>query len=162
MKKIAILAVGALLAFVGLAFAQPVPVPQINAMGQTDLVQVIPLGQPSAQSVYAPPGAVGGLIQYSYQVPITAFSITIPKFVNLLYLNPAGTLATGTVTMPAVPGDGQRVCVESSQTQTALTMTANTGQAFASFGGAAVTALTANVAVCWFYNAPLAVWIRTS
>lgn len=161
MKKIAIFAVGALLALAGSAYAQTVPVPQINAMGQADSVHVIPSSGPSAQNVYAPPGGIGGMEQYYYQVPLTAFSLTIPKFTSRVYLNPAGTLATGTLTMPASPSDGQRICVESSQTQTALTMTANTGQAFASFGGAAVTALTANVSVCWFYNAPLAVWIRT-
>jgi hypothetical protein len=162
MKKLAILATGALLAFAGWALAQGVPVPQIGAISQTDSVQVVPLSAPSAQAVYAPPGGVAGIEQYSYQVPLTAFTITVPKFVSFLYLNPAGTLATGTITMPASPGDGQRVCVEDSQTQTAVTMTANTGQAFAAFGLGTVTALTANTKYCWMFNAPLAVWIRTT
>ena len=44
--------------------------------------------------------------------------------VEVLALNPAGVLATGTVSLPVNPTDGQRVLVSSSQTITALTVNA--------------------------------------
>lgn len=161
MKKIALLAVGALLAFAGVAAAQTVPVPLIGTINQNDAVQVIPRSSPSAANVYAPPGGIAGVEQYSYQVPLTAFAITVPHFVSLLYINPAGTLATGAITMMASPADGQKFCMISSQTQTAITFAGNTGQTISTIGLGAVTALTANTSVCWFFNGPLAAWIRT-
>lgn len=58
-------------------------------------------------------------------VPLTGFSIS-PVSPNLI-INPAGTLATGTVLLPANPADGQKLSITSTQTQTALTVTAATG-----------------------------------
>jgi len=147
------------LGFVGYAFAQTTSPPIVN-INQNDLVQIVKQGQGTAKSVYAAAGTVGGQVQYQYSVPATGFSIAVTNGNNWVLINPAGTLATGTITTPTTPGDGQRLCVMSSQTQTALTMTAATGQAFASYGGAAVTALTANTPVCWFYIANQAVWVR--
>lgn len=144
------------------ALAQTIPVPMLPSLGQTDIVQVIKGGVASAQSTYVTAGSVAGLEQYSYQIPLTGFTITPPNYTALLYLNPAGTLATGTLTMAAAPSDGQKFCVEDTQTQTAITVSANTGQTMlTSIGLGAVTALTANTRYCWFFNAPLAGWIRT-
>lgn len=157
--KTLIAATIALLASAGLALAQ---VPQVQAIGQADLVPIIPGGQPSAPSVFAPAGAVGSMQSYSYQVPLTAFAITVPNLTGLLYLNPAGTLATGALTMMANASDGQIFCLEDTQVQTALTISANTGQTMlTSIGLGALTALAANTRYCWFYNKPLAGWIRT-
>lgn len=160
MKK-SVLIVGAALAFaisLSAALAQVIPVPQVQSMSQQDLVQVVPGGLPSAPEVFAPVGAIAAVEQYSYQIPLTGFTITVPNLVSFLYLNPAGTLATGTLTMMPNPSDGQRFCLQDTQTQTAITVTANTGQ---SLGGiAAPTALVANTRYCWFYNRPLATWIR--
>lgn len=142
------------------ALAQAIA-PTVQSLNQNDLVQIVPRGAPSAQTMYQTPGAVAGIDQYSLQVPLTAFSITPPNLTSLLYLNPAGTLATGTLTMEAVASDGQKFCVEDSQTQTAITVAANTGQTLASYGLGAVTALTANTRYCWIYFAAPAVWVRT-
>lgn len=65
---------------------------------------------------------------YSYQTPSTGFAITIGNTVGRLLLDPAGTLATGTITMPATPLDGQVVKIASTQAITALTLSPNTGQ----------------------------------
>lgn len=65
---------------------------------------------------------------YSYQVPLTGFSITVPNYTNALILNPAGTLSTGTVIMPALLFDGQYISISSSQTITTLTISPNSGQ----------------------------------
>jgi hypothetical protein len=61
-------------------------------------------------------------------VPLTGFTVTIPNNACVELLVPAGTLATGTVTMPAAPLDGQIVRLASSATVTALTVSPNTGQ----------------------------------
>jgi hypothetical protein len=145
----------------GYAFAQTVPVPNVTNIGQNDLVQIIPGGQPTSGNVYAAAGRVGGQYEYSYQVPITAFTITPANGINFLYLNPAGTLATGTLNMPATPGDGQRFCLEDTQTQTAITISANTGQSLASVGPTLPTALVANTVYCWFYRSANATWYQT-
>lgn len=73
-------------------------------------------------------GTNGLLQQYDYQAPTTGFSYTFAAGVNVLVMNPAGTLATGTITMPASPADGMTISFSSTQTITALTVNANTGQ----------------------------------
>jgi hypothetical protein len=145
------------------ALAQSITPPQVPSIGQTDLVQIITTGIPSAQSQYITAPAVAGVDLYSYQIPLTAFAITVPAHTALMYLNPAGTLATGAFTMEATPSDGQHLCFEDTQIQTAVTISAATGQTMlTSIGLGAVTAFAANTRYCYFYNRPLAGWIRTS
>lgn len=148
----------------GAAGIPGIPVSARGPITQTDLTQVIPQGQPSAQSVYSLTAAIGGVDEYTYQVPLTAFSITPANGVAFLMLNPAGTLATGTLTMQAQPADGQRFSVFTSQTQTAITIAANTGQTMDAgvIGIAQPTALTAKTTYTWRYVASLATWVRTS
>lgn len=83
---------------------------------------------------------------FDFYVPLTAFAITMQT--AKLVLNPAGTLATGTVTLPLNPPDGCLLEISSTQTQTALTMTANTGDSIVG----AVTALVANTRVAYRYT----------
>jgi hypothetical protein len=165
MKKL--LAGFAFLAFAGYAFAQsgtvgPFVLPPAPALGQTDAILVIPNAAPTAQSVFAAPGVIAGVAQYQYVVPVTAFTITATNGVNYVYLNPAGTLATGTFTLPASPADGQLLTLEDSQTQTAITIQANTGQTLTAgtYGLATPTALVANTKYQWIYFAKQAAWVR--
>lgn len=105
-------------------------------------------------AAFKPEQLASGVFQV--RVPLTGFTITIPDGVSSYVINPAGTLATGTFTMPANPAEGMLLSVGSTQTQTAVTFTANTGQSFAV---AAPTALTAKVAATWRYLA--GVWYQT-
>ena len=73
-------------------------------------------------------GTNGLIQQYDYQAPTTGFSYTFAAGTTTLVMNPAGTLATGTITMPAAPADGMSITFSSSQTITALTVNGNTGQ----------------------------------
>jgi hypothetical protein len=73
-------------------------------------------------------GTNGLLQQYDYQTPTTGFSYTFAAGTTVLILQPAGTLATGTVTMPAAPADGMTISFSSTKTITALTVSPNTGQ----------------------------------
>lgn len=83
---------------------------------------------------------------FDFFVPLTGFSITMQS--AKLVLNPAGTLATGTVVLPVNPPDGCLAEISSTQTQTALTVSASAGDSIVG----AVTALVANTRVAWRYT----------
>lgn len=93
---------------------------------------------------------------YSLQTPGTGFSITISNGVSSLILDPAGTLATGTIVLPAAPTDGQLVNVSSSQIITALTVSPNSGQSIKN----APTTLTAGGGFKYLYMVSNATWYR--
>lgn len=96
-----------------------------------------------------------GLIQnYDYQAPTTGFSYTFTS-ANVLVMNPAGTLATGTITMPASPVDGMTVTLSSTQQITALTVNANSGQ---SIVGGGTVVLSANNALAYIYRSTGTTW----
>lgn len=107
----------------------------------------------SLQNFYGQPAH-----SYSRQIPTTGFAITIANNIANLILKPAGTLATGTVTMPATPVDGQEVTIMSSQIITALTVLANTGQSID--GTFTAAAFAANGFATWKYVLPDTTWYR--
>jgi hypothetical protein len=73
-------------------------------------------------------GNNGVLQSYDFQALTTGFSYTFATGTTTLIINPAGTLATGTITMPGSPADGMVITIESTQQVTAVTVAANTGQ----------------------------------
>jgi len=93
-------------------------------------------------------------------VPVTGFSSTIPSSASaplIVYaMNPAGTLATGTLVMPASPIDAQIVTISSTQTIAALTLNANAGQSITT----AVSTLAAGPsgAVSYIYDLASTTW----
>jgi hypothetical protein len=99
-------------------------------------------------------GSNGLLANYDFQTPTTGFSYTFTTF-NVLFANPAGTLATGTVTMSATPVDGTTVTITSTQQITALTINANTGQSI--IGGGAIQ-LNANTSRQYLYRSANTTW----
>jgi hypothetical protein len=99
-------------------------------------------------------GTNGVLQAYDYQTPSTGFSYTFAAGTQTLIANPAGTLATGTVTMPAAPADGMVITVESTQQITALTVQGNTGQ---SLVGGTVT-LRQNQPLSYVYRLTNTTW----
>lgn len=94
-------------------------------------------------------------LNYSYQIPVNSFSITVPNWANELALNPAGTLASGTITMPQAPTDGEVLTIASTQTITSLTHNANTGQTIVG----ALTTLPANTSATWTFNSGTGAWM---
>lgn len=98
-------------------------------------------------------GTNGLLQSYDYQTPTTGFTYTFAAGTQVLVMNPAGTLATGTITMPASPADGMTITFSSSQQITALTMAGNG----ASINNA-VTFLPAKTAVTYVYRATGTTW----
>lgn len=73
-------------------------------------------------------GNNGVLQSYDYQVLTTGFSYTFASGITTLIAQPAGTLATGTITMPGSPADGMVITIESTQQVTAVSVLANSGQ----------------------------------
>jgi hypothetical protein len=101
-------------------------------------------------------GTNGLLQSYDYQVLTTGFTYTFAAGTQVLVMNPAGTLATGTITMPASPADGMTITFSSSQQITALTMAGNG----ASINNA-VTLLPAKTSVTYVYRATGTTWWPT-
>lgn len=99
-------------------------------------------------------GTNGVLQAYDYQTPTTGFTYTFAAGVQTLIMVPAGTLATGTITMPAAPGDGMTITVQSSQQITALSIAANTGQTLV--GG--TTQLIPNQPLSFVYRLSNTTW----
>lgn len=103
-------------------------------------------------------GTSGVLQSYDYQVLATGFTYTFAAGVTTLIANPAGTLATGTITMPAAPADGMVITFNSTQIITLLTVNANAGQSIVN----AVTTLTAGSGAKYIYRLTNTTWYRTA
>lgn len=95
-------------------------------------------------------------LAYSRQTPTTGFSVTIADDVEALVLVPAGTLLTGTVTMPASPEDGQIVRISCTQQITVLTLSPNSGQTMVG----ALTTILALGSAEYIYELPNTRWVR--
>jgi hypothetical protein len=134
-----------------------------DGLGGTFWYSAASVATDNGATVIVPTGAVSGAwlklaTVYSYQTPTTGFSIQVANGVTSLLLGPAGTLATGAVIFPVTPIDGQTLSISSSQTITALTLSAPTGQTILS----AITTLAANGHTAWQYTASVSKWFRVS
>lgn len=156
-------------ALAGLAYAQ-VSLPKIqngSLIQGTALIQVLPQGQPSAQNFYVSPNQLAGTFGYyksAASSPAAAFAYTFGANVIYASFTPSGTIASGYVTLPAAPNDGQRACVFTTQTITAFYVAANSGQSITNAGGfssgVTSTALSANSGACWLYGSSNTTWDR--
>jgi hypothetical protein len=102
---------------------------------------------------------VGTMVCYSNITPYTAltgFSYPMGSAQTVLTINPAATIATGTVTLPAAPYDGQPVEIASTNIITSFTLNHVTGQTIKN----APTTLAAGVGVAYYYNAASLTWFR--
>ena len=96
---------------------------------------------------------VGG---YATQVVVAGFSLQIPNSTGTLILLPAGTLASGTVTLAVNAPDGFVQRIMSTQVITALTLSAPTGTTIVG----ATTTLAANSEAVYFFVAASSVWYK--
>lgn len=104
-------------------------------------------------------GNNGVLQSYDFQALTTGFSYTFATGITTLIINPAGTLATGTITMPGSPADGMVVTFTTTQEITALTISGNAGQ---SIGGTQTTQLPANSSLSFVYCLSDTTWYKSS
>ena len=93
---------------------------------------------------------------YTYLVPTTGTSITIGTGITALVLNPAGTLASLTITMPLTPLDGSVLTLASTKTITTLSLSAASGQTLLN----APATLTGNTSVSFMYVLGITTWVR--
>ena len=91
-------------------------------------------------------------------IPTTGFTNTIANTTSYYVIEPAGTLATGTLTMPASPVNEQVVTVASTQEITALTHSPNTGQTLKG----ALTTIAVDGNASWIYRTANTTWYRVS
>lgn len=161
MKKIGLLAgaIGvALLSIVGLAWAQTMPVPLVPSVGPSDLFADVVNGMPTAQNQFATAAQIAGVPGYqNLGVATTGNTYAYANATTYMLMQPAATLAAVTLTAAPNPSDGQRECFLSTQTTTALTWNANTGQTISG----APTAGVANTGACMTFVKSLAAWIRS-
>lgn len=80
--------------------------------------------------------------------PTTGFTNTVSNGVSRYLMTPAGTLATGTLTFPAVPVANQVLTVMSTQTVTTLTLSGNSGFTISN----APTTIAANTAIAFYFR----------
>lgn len=153
---VASLLVGALSLGLGYAVAQTIAkpkVPKVNAIA--DLLQVLPGGLSAAGNVYGTVAQVTAVSGYHDLGTVTTDPAYTAKTGEWnIFGHATGTVTAVTITTPASPGDGQRLCYINDQTTTTLTFTANTGQTVTS----GATAGVANVPACITYNATTTVW----
>lgn len=93
---------------------------------------------------------------YSYQTPATGFSITLGTGTAYLVLNPATTLATGTITLATPLRDGYVVRISTSQTITSLTLNSVAGYSISN----APATLSAGGVVGFIYVQSVTTWFR--
>lgn len=122
-----------------------------NSFGQVEQS----LADVSAYS-YVPTGAAFDQLgtATNFQTPMTGFNITHPG--GILYLTPAGTLASGTIVMPASPLNNQQVQVYTTEEVTALTVSPNSGQMITG----QPTTLLANTSFTMVYRSSDTTWYR--
>lgn len=155
MKKILLGALAALIVSSGIVLAQPIPVPQVSRINPNDLMQVLPGGQPSAQSYYAIPAQITSQLGYVKVSPTTGFTYTFGNSQSDLVLTSASVVAAGTVVFASAPSDGAKECVYAQNGITTLTFSAP-GQTINN----AVTTLAAAARVCYLFSISNLTWDR--
>lgn len=99
-------------------------------------------------------GTNGVLQAYAYTVPVSGFNYTVPLGTQVVLLEPATTLASGTVTLPAAPSDGMVVTISTTQEITSFTVAANTGQSIS----ASPTLFLQDYSVAYIYKESTTTW----
>jgi Pectate lyase superfamily protein len=92
--------------------------------------------------------------QTNFSAPVTGFTMALANRDTKVILAPAGTLASGTITMCASPRDRQIVEIRSSQAITALTIAPGAGQTVAS----PPTTIAAGGLISAYYRAANLTW----
>jgi hypothetical protein len=156
MKKYLIAAGLAFLTFTGLAVSQTISVPQVSIVNPTDLFQIIPLGKPSAQSIYATPAQITSQSGYYKSTPASLFTFTFGNSQSYAAFQNASALAYGYVTFAPAPSDGSRECLFSIGGVTTLYLSANTSQTLDN----AITTMAANTGYCYLFSLSNTTWDR--
>jgi hypothetical protein len=115
-------------------------------------------GQNPATAFLPVPSLASGAYQYAVQT--SSSTLQISNNVTNVVLNPAGAIATVTITMPTAPYDGQIVRISSSQTVTSLTVSAAAGQSITNAPSAITVSATGSYGVAFLYRGTNTTWYR--
>jgi hypothetical protein len=149
---------GVLGAALTLAIAQ-VTIPTVTSVGTGDYFQDIVGGNAQAGNRYATAAQINGPIGYvNAGVLATGQTLAFGNSTTEIVAQSSATIAAVTLTASASPGDGQLNCYMNTQTTSAITWNANTGQTISG----APTAGVANTRACMIYSAAAAAWVRAS
>lgn len=101
-------------------------------------------------------------LPYQYAAPLTGTTVAVAPTTGSMVIDPAGTIAALTLTLPAATAltDGQQLAISSSQTVTALTITPGSGTTVSNSPTAITISTTATYGYKFVYNATLAKWYR--
>jgi hypothetical protein len=88
--------------------------------------------------------------------PADGFNTDIPDDTKVVTLDPAAPLATGSMTMPPNPYDGQHMNIMSTENIASFLLMAGAGSSIKN----APTSLSAGVGVEYYYRAANATWYR--
>jgi hypothetical protein len=89
-------------------------------------------------------------------VPTNGGSATIPDQTSAYVMDPAGTIATYTLTMPATPFDGLILEITTTNTITALTLSPNANQSIKNLP----TTITSSAPIRYRWVASSSTWYR--
>jgi hypothetical protein len=87
--------------------------------------------------------------------PVTGFSYVIANTTNVKIVDPAGTLANGTFTLPSAPNNEQEIFIMSTTNITSLTVSASQ-----TIKGIAATSLAGGVGIRYIWSAANTAWYR--
>lgn len=165
LKKIIIGAGAAFLCLSAAVLSQTISLPQVSVINPTDLIQIIPFGQPTAQSVYVPPSKISNTYGY-YKSPASApasgFVYTYANNVTYASFTPSGTIAYGYMVVNQAPSDGTRNCAFTTQAITTFLVcsASSSGACTQTNINNSVSTLAANTGVCYLYSASNQTWDR--
>lgn len=131
------------------------PISQLPAAAPITGAELVPLVQGGVTCQAPVSQFFSGVASYSLQVPLTGFTIQAGLGVAQLILNPAGTLASGTINFPLSPTDNQSFAIASSQIITALSLTATSATI-----SNPVTTLGAGGFAKYLYSSASTTWFR--
>lgn len=113
------------------------------------------------QTVKIPSRLLGGGA-IAFEAPLTGVTYTVSASTGKLLIKPAGTIAAHTIVLPAAADllDGQTLEVTSTQTITALTVTAGSGTTVNNSPTALTPSTTAQMGYKFIYRAADTSWYR--
>jgi hypothetical protein len=160
----------AAIAFLALSTAvvsQVITVPQVSTLNQTDLIQVIPNGSPSAGNQYAPVPRitnVTGFYKGGANTSTPGFTYAFGTDVTIASFVPGSTTTYAYITLATNPSDGSSNCIFSKSAITfTYICTASTGKGNCTSTAVndGITTLAANTRACYQWSKATAAWDRT-
>lgn len=109
-------------------------------------------------------GGSSAFVSDSIQTHTSGATVTINNAVNIIYINPASSISTLTITMPSTPHQLKELqvyfggTITTGTVVTSLTVTGNTGQTI--LQATSPSSVEAGECIVYKYNSSLSKWFR--